>query len=173
MRLYAYDAGQCDPKKCTARKLARFGLITVVNALRKIPYTTILLVPIAEQALSPADKARASSLTVFDCSWKQFDPFEERLRRVKRKKRALPFLFAANPTNYGRPFILSSVEALAAALVILDEREHAAELLAKFKWGMEFLRLNEDLLLAYAAAQDSSDVVELQAQFMEMRARTS
>ncbi|MBN1455675.1 MAG: DUF367 family protein [Methanomicrobia archaeon] len=171
MRLYAYDAGQCDPKKCTARKLARFDLITLVNLLRKIPYTTLLLVPTAEKALSPADRAQAGSITVFDCSWKHFGPFEETLRRLKRKKRALPFLIAANPTNYGKPFILSSVEALAAALVILGEHEHARELLAKFKWGVEFLRLNEDLLLAYAAAQDSGDVIELQAQFMELRAR--
>ena len=171
MRLYAYDAGQCDPKKCTARKLARLGLITSLNALRKIPYKTILLVPIAEQALSPADRAATSSITVFDCSWKQIAPFEEALMRLKRTKRALPYLIAVNPVNYGKPFILSSAEAFAAALIILGEQEHAQSLLEKFNWGAEFLRLNEVMLLTYATAKDSTEVVELQKEFMDAGTR--
>ena len=69
MQLYAYDAGQCDPKKCTAKKLARAGVIASVKVMRKIPYNTIMLVPIAEKALSPVDRKSASSITVFDCSW--------------------------------------------------------------------------------------------------------
>ncbi len=173
MRLYAYDAGQCDPKKCTAKKLAQSGLVISVNVLRKIPYNTIVLVPIAEQALSPADRAITSSVTVFDCSWKHFEPFEDVLRRMKRKKRALPYLIAANPVNYGKPFILSSAEALAAALVILGENEHAQSLLEHFNWGDEFMRLNEDKLLMYSAAKDSTEVVDLQKKFMEGTKRKS
>ena len=167
MQLYAYDAGQCDPKKCTAKKLARFGLLTSVTVLRKIPYKTIMLVPIAKKALSPADSASTGSLTVFDCSWKQISDFEDTLIRMKRKMRALPYLIAANPVNYGKPFILSSVEALATALIILGEEEHAESLLGKFKWGPEFIRLNEEMLLAYSQAKDSTEVVDLQKGFME------
>jgi pre-rRNA-processing protein TSR3 len=173
MRLYAYDAGQCDPKKCTARKLARLGLITSVTVMRKIPYKTIVLAPIAEQALSPADQAFTSSITVFDCSWKQIAPFEEMLMRLKRKKRALPYLIAANPVNYGKPFILSSAEAFAAALIILGEKEQAQSLVEKFNWGAEFLRLNEAMLLAYSTAKDSTEVVVMQKGFMEQRKRKS
>ncbi|NMX22106.1 hypothetical protein C5S30_06700 [ANME-1 cluster archaeon GoMg4] len=168
MHLYAYDAGQCDPKKCTARKLARFGLITSVNAMRKIPYKTIVLVPIADKALSPADREFTNSITVFDCSWKKIAPFEDALIRLKRKKRALPYLIAANPVNYGKPFILSSAEAFAAALFIFGEKEQAQSLLAKFNWGNEFLRLNADRLLAYSKAKDSTEVVEMQKGFMEV-----
>ena len=173
MRLYAYDAGQCDPKKCTAWKLARLGLITSVTVMRKIPYKTIVLAPIAEQALSPADRVFTNSITVFDCSWKQIAPFEEMLRRLKRKKRALPYLIAANPVNYGKPFILSSAEAFAAALVILGEQEQAQSLLDTFNWGAEFLRLNEAMLLAYSTAKNSTEVVAMQKGFMEQGKRKS
>jgi len=169
MHLYAYDAGQCDPKKCTAKKLARFGLITSVNVLRKIPYKTLLLVPTAEKALSPADSTSTNSITVFDCSWDKIATFEDTLRKMKRKKRALPFLIAANPVNYGKPFILGSAEAFAAALFILGEHEQSQYILGKFKWGNEFLRLNEEMLLAYSKAKDSSEVVEMQKRFMDIR----
>lgn len=167
MKLYVYDAGQCDPKKCTAKKLARLGLITSLNMIRKIPYKTIVLIPIADKALSPPDRAFTKSITVFDCSWKKIADFEEALMRMKRKKRALPYLIAVNPVNYGKPFILSSVEAFAAALFILGEKEHAKLLLEKFTWGEEFLRLNEERLLAYAGAKDSREVIEMQKRFME------
>lgn len=173
MELYAYDAGQCDPKRCTAKKLARLGLVRRITLLRKIPSQTILLVPIAEQALAPPDRAFTKSITVFDCSWKDIESFEDILMRVKRRKRALPYLIAVNPVNYGKPFMLSSVEALAAALFILGEQEQAAELLSKFSWGGEFLRLNGPMLLAYAGARDSHEVIELQNEFMSGRALNS
>jgi pre-rRNA-processing protein TSR3 len=168
MQLYAYDAGQCDPKKCTAKRLTRAGLITSVNVLRKIPYNTILLVPIADKALSPPDKKSTTSITVFDCSWAKIATFEDTLMRMKRKKRALPYLIAANPVNYGKPFILSSAEAFAAALFILGEHEQSQSILGKFKWGNEFLRLNEAMLLAYSKAKDSSEVVKMQKRFMDV-----
>jgi pre-rRNA-processing protein TSR3 len=137
----------------------------------KIPYKTILLVPIAEKALSPADRKFTSSITVFDCSWDKITAFEEALRRLKRIKRALPYLIAANPTNYGKPFILCSAEALAAALFIIGEKEQSQNILSKFKWGDEFLRLNEDRLLAYSEAEDSREVVEMQKLFMMKKAK--
>ncbi|MHC1577347.1 MAG: DUF367 family protein, partial [Candidatus Methanospirareceae archaeon] len=86
MRLYAYDEGQCDPKKCTVRKLARAGLVKSVKVLRKIPHNTILLLPTAEKALSPADKSTKTSVTVLDCSWKKTETggFEDFLRREEQ-----------------------------------------------------------------------------------------
>jgi len=81
----------------------------------------------------------------------------------------LPYLIASNPTNYGKPFILSSAEAFAAALFILGEREQSRAILSKFKWGDEFLRLNEGMLLAYSRARDSKEVVEMQKRFMNER----
>jgi len=73
-----------------------------------------------------------------DCSWAHA---EEIFSSVRLRDRALPFLVAANPVNYGKPFKLSTVEALAAGLVILGELEQAQEILSKFKWGHVFWSL--------------------------------
>ena len=166
MQLYAYEAGQCDPKKCTAKRLAHAGLIKTVKTMRKIPYNTILLLPVAEKALSPADNT-TSSITVFDCSWSKLDSFADSLMAIKRKKRAFPYLIAANPMNYGKPFFLNSAEAFAAALFILGEHDQCQHILERFNWGAEFMRLNEEMLLAYSKAQDSREVIVLQKRFME------
>jgi pre-rRNA-processing protein TSR3 len=80
--------------------------------------------------------------------------------------RSLPYLVAANPTHYGRPTILSTAEALSAALFILGERDRAKELLALFKWGPTFLELNRELLEVYARARDSAEVISLQREFI-------
>ena len=84
-----------------------------------------------------------------------------------RHHRALPYLVAANPTNYGRPLRLSSAEALAAALYILGEPEQAAAVLDAFRWGPHFLVLNREPLDEYAAAKDSTEVVAAQAGISE------
>ena len=164
MDLFAYDAGQCDPKKCTSQKLARFGHVTLVPRPRSLPRGAVLLTPEAERALSAADAARAArrGLAVLDLSWKR-----GRFPRVPQAtSRALPYLLAANPVNYGKPFLLSSVEAFAAALVIFGEEGHAREVLSKFAWGEQFLHLNREPLEAYRQARDGAGVVEAQAQFI-------
>ena len=163
IRLLAYDAGQCDPKRCTSHKLVRFGLLALVPRPTSLPAGILLLTPEAERALSPADapRARRHGLGVLDLSWKR-----GRFPRVPRAvPRALPYLLAANPVNYGKPFILSSAEAFAAALVILGEEDHARDVLAKFAWGTQFLALNREPLMAYARAVDSAEVVAAQAEF--------
>ena len=163
IRLLAYHAGQCDPKKCTSLRLKRFGLLALVPRPSGLPRGAIILTPKAERALSPADAPRAErrGLAVVDISWKR-----GRFPSVPQGAgRALPYLLAANPVNYGKPFVLSSVEAFAAALVIFGHPDEARALLAKFAWGEQFLILNREPLTAYAAAEDSSAVVAAQAEF--------
>ena len=78
----------------------------------------------------------------------------------------MPFLVAANPVNFGKPFKLSTVEALAAALVILGLPWQAEAILSKFSWGHVFLDLNREPLAEYASAKDSAEVVKIQAGYL-------
>jgi pre-rRNA-processing protein TSR3 len=76
----------------------------------------------------------------------------------------LPILIAGNPVNFGQPSKLSTVEALAAALIIGGSTEEAEHLLSAFKWGHTFSELNRKALAIYADAKDSTEVIRLQAQ---------
>ncbi len=163
--LHLYHADQCDPKKCSGKKLARFRLAILHDAPGKLPWEAILLDPFAEQALSPADDAE-SGIVVLDCSWKEVERVFPILQKLRLRRRALPFLLAANPVNYGKPFKLSTVEAFAAALYILGEKERASLILNKFKWGKTFLELNHEPLERYSKAKNSSEVVEIQREYL-------
>jgi pre-rRNA-processing protein TSR3 len=160
--LYAYRDNSCDPRKCTVKKLERAGLLKIFHKISQIPRNTLLLDPTAEQALSPADRY-VKSLTVLDCSWEVLDTGAVSSWRIKR---ALPFLMAANPVNFGKPCTLSSVEALAAAVYILGERARARELLSRVSWGIRFLEVNQEPLDLYAKAKDSKDVIRIQGLFL-------
>ena len=160
--LYAYRDNSCDPRKCTVKKLERAGFLKIVQKLGQIPRNTLLLDPTAEQALSPADRY-VKSLTVLDCSWEVLDTDAIGSWRIRR---ALPFLIAANPVNFGKPCKLSSIEAVAAALCILGEYERAKELLSKVNWGIRFLEVNREPLELYAKAKDSTEVIRIQELYL-------
>lgn len=155
-----YEADD-DPEKCTARKLARFDLVALHRSDRETPHGVVLN-PHAAQALSPAD-ADHDLLVALDCSWERAG---EARFSLSGEHRALPFLVAANPVNFGKPFQLTTVEALAAGLIILGCRDHAERLLGKFTWGETFLELNDEPLRRYAACEDSRDVVSVQDDYL-------
>lgn len=160
--LYAYRDNSCDPKKCTVKKLEKAGFLKIFTKISQIPHNTLLLDPTAEQALSPADQY-VRSITVLDCSWVVLDTGAVHSWRTRR---ALPFLVAANPINFGKPCILSSVEALAAALYIIGKSERAAEILSKVSWGIRFLEVNEEPLKLYSQAKDSTEVIKIQEDYL-------
>ncbi len=162
MPLYAYRDNTCDPRKCTVKKLEKAGFLKVYTRISQIPRNTLLLDPTAEQALSPADRD-VKSITVLDCSWAVLDTGKVRSWRIRR---ALPFLIAANPVNFGKPCVLSSVEALAGALYIIGEKDLAFELLAKVSWGIRFIEVNKEPLDLYTTAKDSSEVIKIQELFL-------
>jgi len=55
----------------------------------------------------------------------------------------VPYLLATNPTNYGKPWRLNCVEALAAAFVITGFDTYAEKLLSSFGWGSSFFAVNK------------------------------
>jgi pre-rRNA-processing protein TSR3 len=160
--LYAFRDNSCDPRKCTMKRLERSGMVRILTSVSRIPRNTLLLDPTAEQALSPADRP-VRSITALDCSWDVLDTGS--LKGIRRH-RALPYLVAANPVNFGRPLRLTSVEACAAALFILGEQGQASAILSQFTWGIRFLELNEEPLSRYAAAGDSTDIISIQADYL-------
>jgi pre-rRNA-processing protein TSR3 len=163
MQLLIYHANQCNPKKCSGKRLARFDLAVLTNRIEQLR-TFLVLSPFSQKALSPEDRG-AKGLAALDCSWARA---EEVFMRFKLTERALPFLVAANPVNYGKPFKLSTVEALAAGLIILGEREQAELILSKFNWGYVFLKLNEEPLQEYASARSSAEVVKIQEAYLSL-----
>jgi pre-rRNA-processing protein TSR3 len=162
MPLYAYRDNSCDPRKCTVKKLEKAGFLRIFTRISQIPRNTLLLDPTAEQAFSPADR-NARSITVLDCSWAVLDTGKIKSWRIRR---ALPFLVAANPVNFGKPCVLSSIEALAAALFIMGDRERASDILSKVSWGIRFLEVNREPLDLYAGAKDSAGVIKIQELFI-------
>ncbi|KAI5669954.1 hypothetical protein M9H77_19807 [Catharanthus roseus] len=168
VQLAMWDFGQCDAKRCTGRKLARFGLLKELRVGNG--FGGIVLSPAGQQCVSREDQNLINSkgLAVVDCSWARLDdvPFAK-LRCAA--PRLLPWLVAANPVNYGRPCQLSCVEALAAALIICGEEETADLLLGKFKWGHAFLTLNRELLEAYAGCKNSAEIISVQNDWLSQQ----
>ena len=166
VRIVVYNARQCDPKKCTALKLKRFGLVRQVVQLRFLPKRAVVLNPFSETAFSPADRGRVEDfgLAGLDCSWEHAE--KVLLKHVRGTSRCLPMLVAGNPVNFGKPTKLTTAEALAGALYIAGFREQADELLSVFKWGHTFLEINRERLEIYANAKDSTEEVELQKRFI-------
>lgn len=154
-----------DPEKCTARQLAKFDLVELHRSDAATP-PGLVLNPFADRALSPAD-ADTDRLIALDVSWETAEQAETGAFALAGRHRSLPFLVAANPINYGKPFRLTTVEALAAALVILGDRARAEQLLSKVRWGETFLELNAEPLARYASCQDSAAVVDIQAEYLD------
>ena len=134
-----------------------------MKRIAHLPSRSLVLMPTTRKVLSKDDleQARNCGIAVLDLSWKATgDNFPRSIK--KSRQRALPFLVAANPVNYGKPFILSSVEAYAAALVILGYREQAEEILSKFKWGPTFFEVNREPLEDYENAKNADEVIKAQ-----------
>lgn len=160
-----HDKCQCDPKKCTAKRMLKFGLGKEAKTISSIPSGSIVLSPFSKTALSPADKRYAKKgLVVMDLTWTNIDDFP---KVRKAEERALPYLLASNPVNWGRPMELNSAEAVMASLIILGEKEQASQFLERFNWAPEFIRLNGDMLEDYSNAKDSNEVIEIQNRYLE------
>ncbi len=168
IKLFVCHANEDDAKKCSAKKMRKFGLAQVETTIKKVPQKTILLNPFAQKALSKEDETTAlqRGILALDCSWKTAETSFQVLEK-KNYSRALPFVVAANPVNYGKPFKLTTVEAFAAALYILGYCEQAKEVVKLYKWGPHFLELNKQPLTEYSTAKTSKEVINIMKQYLD------
>jgi pre-rRNA-processing protein TSR3 len=168
-----YHANQCDRRKCTGikiwqlykqKKLTYFKQMRFIKRITQIPRFSIILNPLAKEKVTITDNSILfrSGITILDCSWNQA---EDLFSRDFPHLRSLPRLIAANPVNYGKQAKLSSVEALAATLYLLNYVEKAENLLNYFHWGIQFFKLNQSLLTEYAACRTTDEVKEVEKQY--------
>ena len=160
IRLLIYHTDDDDPKKCSAKKMHKFGLAEIEKKLRKFPKKSVVLSPFSKKSISRQDRENAEKfgLIAVDCSWKNAEIKFEKISN-NRITRSLPFLVAANPVNYGKVLKLSTIEAFSAALYIMGFTDQAKSILSIYKWGPHFLRLNKEPLEDYRKAETSAEVI--------------
>jgi pre-rRNA-processing protein TSR3 len=157
--VHIYHEGDDDPSKCTARRLADEGEARLHERYDTLPSSTALS-PYAETALSPSD---SPPIVVFDSSWESAEDVAAPYDGVER---ALPFVVAANPISYGKPFRLNTAEAVVAALYVVGEEEDACRIASYFSYGETFLELNREPLERYAACETSEEVIAVQEDYL-------
>jgi pre-rRNA-processing protein TSR3 len=161
LKLRMWDFSQCDPKRCTGARLARRGIFKSMPL--KQPFRGLVLSPNGSESVSPADAEilEEHGLSVIDCSWARLAeiPFSQ---MRSGHHRLLPFLVAANTVNYGKPSKLSCAEAAAATLYICGKVDAAKVILKEFGWGIEFIKLNKELLELYRTSNDAAEVIQRQ-----------
>ena len=170
--LHIIHLDQDDPKKCTARKLARRGLAILHEHSRRPPRRGFLLDPLSGVILGPDDIPmieRGASIVALDCSWKQLETSIHTIYRksAKLEGRTLPILLAANPVSWGKPGRLSTAEALATCLVLMGRDEQASALLAPFSWGERFFELNREPLAAYKSCRTRAEILKTQWDYFD------
>jgi len=170
VRILVYSFSEDDPSKCTAEKMVRKGYAVKIRSVREVPRKAIVLNPYSKLFISVEDRVfvRDYGLVVVDVSWNKL--LDGRLfPRINRGvHRKLPILYAANPVNYGRPGILSSLEAVIAALYITGFIEEALELARLYKWSNIFIELNKELLEAYSKAKNRKEVEQIHREQIEI-----
>ena len=160
-----WDMGHCDPKRCSGRKLMKQGLMRELAIGQK--HSGVIITPNGKTVVSPADTEilEQYGAAVVECSW-------ARTSEVPWSKiggpheRLLPYLVAANSVNYGKPWRLNCVEALAAAFAICGYMNWAEEILAPFSYGSAFLEINSTVLKKYAKCKDAAEVKEAEKAWM-------
>ncbi|MEM2854678.1 MAG: DUF367 family protein [Desulfurococcaceae archaeon] len=164
VRIYVICFREDDPLRNTALKMVRKGLATVI---RRPPPNALVLNPFAQELLGPWDKTYVDmhGLVVVDASWKKIS--RDYFIKIRGKHRRLPYLLAANPVNYGKPMILSSIEAVIAALYITGYVETALKLTGLFKWLKTFLELNREPLEEYSKVKSIEELIEAEKLFLK------
>ena len=136
--------------------MVKFGL---AKRITRISNNSLVLDPFSEHTLLPQDSSMTKTIVGIDCSWNLVEQsFSKKFAGIRRR---LPPLLAGNPVNYAKLNKLTTVEAISAALFILDFKKESLDLLDKFKWGHTFYELNQNLLTEYSKMDSESQVDEI------------
>ncbi|CAG8098320.1 unnamed protein product [Penicillium salamii] len=160
-----WDMGHCDPKRCSGKRLMKLGLMRDLHVGQRHP--GVIVSPNAKRIVSPADKDTMEQfgVAVVECSWVRVQ--EVPWSRIGGKcERLLPYLIAANTVNYGKPWRLNCVEALAACFAICGRLEWAEDILRHFSYGAAFLDINKELLARYAACATEEEVKKAETDWL-------
>jgi pre-rRNA-processing protein TSR3 len=170
--VHAVWLAQDDPKKNTAVLASKRGNLKLHKRINTLPKRGIILEPLCGKVFGPEDHAliiNGGSLVGLDCSWAHIEEsVAQVMRRTRLQPRMLPLLLAANPVNWGKPGRLTTAEALATVLYLIGRVKQARDVLGAFRWGERFFELNKEPLDAYAQAQTSAELVELQFEFFDI-----
>lgn len=161
-----WDLNHCDPKRCSGKKLIKLGMMRDLHVGQR--HNGVIITPNGKHTISPADRELLEQYgaAVVECSWARTQ--EINWSKVGGKcERLLPYLVAANTVNYGKPWRLNCVEALAAAFAICGHLEWAEEILSPFSYGQSFLDINSSILRKYAACADEAEIKKTEAEWME------
>src|SRR5690242_21098902 len=113
------------------KRLMRLGMMRELHVGQK--FAGIVVSPKGKKIVSREDKELLDQYgaAVVEASWNRID--EVPFGKIGGKcERLLPYLVAANPTNYGKPWRLNCVEALAACFYICGHPDWAEDILATF-----------------------------------------
>ena len=155
---------QCDPKKCTGKKMERLGLLSEIKFYPN--YGGILLTPNGKKICSIEDHdiIKNKGICVIDCSWAKFNELNLNLSKIET--RALPFMVAVNPVNFGKAFKLTCAEAFAACLFLGGFEHEAKFIMNHFKWGENFFNINQELFNKYKNVASQEELKNIQEKYI-------
>ena len=155
---------QCDPKKCTGKKMEKIGLLTETKFYTSYP--GILLTPTGKKMVSKQDHERIKTkgICVLDCSWAKFNELNLNLNKIET--RSLPYLVAVNPVNYGKAYKLTCVEAIAATLYLAGFEREAKFIMDHFNWGPAFFEVNKELFDLYGNANSDVELKQIEEKYI-------
>ena len=90
IRILCFD--QDDPKKCTAKRMERFGLSQNYDSFRTLPLQGVVLDPFSDRVLSHSDSilAEVGGIVGVDCSWSMAETTFSKLKMMGLEPRKLP-----------------------------------------------------------------------------------
>ncbi len=160
-----------SPKASTGSKLLKLNIAKKYSHHRAFSKNTIVLYPYAEKMVSKEDFVWHKgflNLIAVDRSWNRLSHDKKVPRELKKfKLRRLPLFIASNPINYGKAYMLSTAEAMAAALILLGCIDRAEEIMKNFKWGEQFLELNKKIIGMYSRHENEASLRQIEENVKE------